>query len=461
MVVADRLSHALGSRGADPVTRGAGRRQQPFEMERGPSAATCRRGPQGPAPDWLASPPCGSRSVVSPAGPIWTPLMVTHRFGVRRWPDRGREAAQGLPDRRRTPGYQPRMAGFVRDGLFRWENVGMGVRFMPVSDTTGADIVVRWIDRFDFDRAGQTDLTWDQAGRVRKAVDLPRLRTNAGVFPARRCPRLGCSARNRPRARPAAFGRLERCDVPGDPDRQSLSERDRRTAQVLYQLPPGPVRDPSGHRHDAGAEVASSAFCWPSLCSRPRSGVRRLPSPSRRRGCDCSAGNQAGDLSRGGRGHRPEGFGAVRARLWPLHLEPLLSGSDSRLDPLGHRLDHQGHGHHQCSHAAGGSGVSCDWMPRSASTCPGSRGPAKDRVTVRMLLDHTSGLRSYVPFFKQARTREAAIALLYSESRSGSRVNGRSIAISTPSCWACVLESVSGMPLERLVAQEVFAAAGA
>ncbi|MGI8818592.1 MAG: serine hydrolase domain-containing protein, partial [Gemmatimonadales bacterium] len=46
---------------------------------------------------------------------------------------------------------------------------------------------------------------------------------------------------------------------------------------------------------------------------------------------------------------------------------------------------------------------------------PQFAGGPKDRVTVRMLLDHTSGLRSYVPFFKQARTRDAAKALLYAE----------------------------------------------
>jgi len=43
---------------------------------------------------------------------------------------------------------------------------------------------------------------------------------------------------------------------------------------------------------------------------------------------------------------------------------------------------------------------------------PRFSGGAKDRVTVRMLLDHTSGLKSYAPLFKRARSRAEAVDLL-------------------------------------------------
>lgn len=81
---------------------------------------------------------------------------------------------------------------------------------------------------------------------------------------------------------------------------------------------------------------------------------------------------------------------------------------------------------------------------------------AKKQVTVRMLLDHTSGLRAYVPFFKQARTRDAAISLLYSEQLI--REPGEKAVYSDLNAilLGLLLESVSGMPLERLVAREVF-----
>lgn len=89
------------------------------------------------------------------------------------------------------------------------------------------------------------------------------------------------------------------------------------------------------------------------------------------------------------------------------------------------------------------------YLPRFA-------GGAKDRVTVRMLLDHTSGLRAYVPFFKQAKTREAAISLLYTEQLV--RQPGEKPVYSDLNAilLGLLLESVSGMSLERFVAREVF-----
>jgi CubicO group peptidase (beta-lactamase class C family) len=87
---------------------------------------------------------------------------------------------------------------------------------------------------------------------------------------------------------------------------------------------------------------------------------------------------------------------------------------------------------------------------------PRFSGGLRDQVTVRMLLDHTSGLRSYAPLFKQARSREQAIALLYTE-----RPNRRPGDLPVYSDLNAILlgllvESVSGMPLEQFVAREVF-----
>jgi CubicO group peptidase (beta-lactamase class C family) len=87
---------------------------------------------------------------------------------------------------------------------------------------------------------------------------------------------------------------------------------------------------------------------------------------------------------------------------------------------------------------------------------PQFSGGLKDRVTVRMLLDHTSGLRSYVPFFKLARTREAAKALLYAEPLVRQPGNNAVYSDLNAILMGLVLESVSGLPLDSLVTREVF-----
>jgi CubicO group peptidase (beta-lactamase class C family) len=89
------------------------------------------------------------------------------------------------------------------------------------------------------------------------------------------------------------------------------------------------------------------------------------------------------------------------------------------------------------------------YLPRFA-------GGSKDRVTTRMLLDHTSGLRSFAPLFKHANTRDGAIDLLYAEPLI--RTPGETPLYSDLNAilLGLVVESVSGMSLERFVGSEVF-----
>jgi CubicO group peptidase (beta-lactamase class C family) len=89
------------------------------------------------------------------------------------------------------------------------------------------------------------------------------------------------------------------------------------------------------------------------------------------------------------------------------------------------------------------------YLPRFA-------GGLKDQVTVRMLLDHTSGLRSYAPLFKQSRTREGAIELLYTE-RPNRRPGDLAVYSDLNAIFlGLIVESISGLPLDRFVTREVF-----
>lgn len=82
--------------------------------------------------------------------------------------------------------------------------------------------------------------------------------------------------------------------------------------------------------------------------------------------------------------------------------------------------------------------------------------PAQAGITVRMLLDHTSGLRSHVEFFRRSDNKEGVIDLLMRELPS--RVPGDSAVYSDLNAMllGLVVESVSGEPLERFVTREVF-----
>jgi predicted Zn-dependent protease len=102
--------------------------------------------------------------------------------------------------------------------------------------------MIRWIDHFDFDRAGQTDLTWDQSGRVRRASISLALRTHTGtVLPDAALLSVAVHEAGHALGLPHSS---DTNDVMFPATRTgTLTERDRRTIEVLYRLPPGPVRD--------------------------------------------------------------------------------------------------------------------------------------------------------------------------------------------------------------------------
>lgn len=83
-------------------------------------------------------------------------------------------------------------------------------------------------------------------------------------------------------------------------------------------------------------------------------------------------------------------------------------------------------------------------------------GGLRDQVTVRMLLDHTSGLRSYAPLFKRARTRASAVELLY-EERPNRRPGDLPVYSDLNAIFlGLLIENVSRMPLDQFVSREVF-----
>ena len=87
---------------------------------------------------------------------------------------------------------------------------------------------------------------------------------------------------------------------------------------------------------------------------------------------------------------------------------------------------------------------------------PRFSGGLKNQVTVRMLLDHTSGLKSYVPIYRRARGRTRAVNLLYAQPLL--RVPGDSAEYSDLNALflGMIIEKVTGLPLDQAASREVF-----
>lgn len=87
---------------------------------------------------------------------------------------------------------------------------------------------------------------------------------------------------------------------------------------------------------------------------------------------------------------------------------------------------------------------------------PAFRGGERDWVTVRMLLDHTSGLRAWAPLWREATTREGAVARLLAETPR--QAPGHAVLYSDLNALllGLVLERVGGARLDSLAAREVF-----
>jgi CubicO group peptidase (beta-lactamase class C family) len=88
---------------------------------------------------------------------------------------------------------------------------------------------------------------------------------------------------------------------------------------------------------------------------------------------------------------------------------------------------------------------------------PRFSGGLKNDVTVRMLLDHTSGLKSYVPFYVKARgSRTRTVDLLYAQPLVRPPGDSAEYSDLNALLLGLIEEKVAHLPLDQLARREVF-----
>jgi CubicO group peptidase (beta-lactamase class C family) len=92
---------------------------------------------------------------------------------------------------------------------------------------------------------------------------------------------------------------------------------------------------------------------------------------------------------------------------------------------------------------------------------PRFTGGLKNQVTVRMLLDHTSGLKSYAPLYRKARhSRQRMVNLLYAQPLVRTPGDSAEYSDLNAMLLGLIVEKVSGVPLDQAARREVFTPLG-
>jgi hypothetical protein len=176
----------------------------------------------------------------------YLPAMLSQSDSVlKRWSDRTSIPLLVYLPPGGAPDYRPELGQAVRSAFDRWERVaGIPVLFVFTRDSSRADVVVRWISEFSIERTGQADVRWNGAGWLLSGTLTLATHNPGGIALP---PQAIYTVALHEIGHLLGLGHSDNpADVmyPTTDVRVDITVRDRQTARLLYQLPPGTVRHP-------------------------------------------------------------------------------------------------------------------------------------------------------------------------------------------------------------------------